>query len=340
LAREQDQQLSKEELQEIAEKLEDVVENYNQAIAQTEDAPARKQLRRQQRKMPKQLVKQVRSWIERKQKYEKDMEILEQRNSYSKTDHDATFMRMKDDYMKNGQLKPGYNVKIATEGQYTLAYGLFPNLTDIKTLIPFLEAIKDHYFELPEHIVADAGYGSEQNYAHILMKTKRTSLLTYAHYLNEQKRSYKTDSFRTSNWAYDEEQDAYTCPNDKKLFFQRHTARKDRSGFTRTFKAYACEDCTGCPFRSTCTKAQEGTNRTLMINETWEQEKAYVREKLSEEKTSKLYRQRKMDVEPVFAFLKANLGFTRFMLRGKYKAEHDIGLALMAVNLRKYAVRR
>lgn len=338
IAREQDEQLSSEELNEIAEKLEEVVEDYTQAIAQTEDVTARKQLRRQ-RKTPKQMVKQVREWIGRKQKYEKDLDILGARNSYSKTDRDATFMRMKDDYMKNGQLKPSYNVQIATEGQYTLAYGIFPNPTDTKTLIPFLDAIEENYFELPEHIVADAGYGSEQNYAHILTKCKRTPLLTYAHYLNEQKRRFKIDPFQTSNWEYDAEQDAYLCPNEKKLLFQRYATRKDRSGFTREFKLYECEDCTGCPFRLDCTKAQEGTNRTLMINETWEQQKNYVRKKLSEEKTSKLYRQRKVDVEPVFAFLKANLGFTRFMLRGKSKAEHDIGLALMAVNLRKYAVR-
>ncbi|MEK4250419.1 IS1182 family transposase [Paenibacillus sp. FSL W7-1287] len=338
IASEQDGQLSNEQLHEIAEKLEEVVEDYTQAIAHTEDVAERKQLRRQ-RKTPKQMVKQVREWIGRKQKYEKDLDILGARNSYSKTDHDATFMRMKDDYMKNGQLKPGYNVQIATEGQYTLAYGIFPNPTDTKTLIPFLHTIEEEYFELPQHIVADAGYGSEQNYDHILTKINRTPLLTYAHYLNEQKRRFKTDPFQTSNWEYDAEQDHYLCPNEKKLLFQRYVTRRDRSGFMRKFKLYECEECTGCPFRSTCTKAQEGTNRTLMINETWEQQKAYVREKLSEDKTNKLYRQRKIDVEPVFAFLKANLGFTRFMLRGKSKVEYDIGLALMAVNLRKYAVR-
>ena len=51
---------------------------------------------------------------------------------------------------------------IATEGQYTLAYSLFSNPTDTRTLIPFLDEIQNHYFVLPKHIVADAGYGSEQ----------------------------------------------------------------------------------------------------------------------------------------------------------------------------------
>lgn len=152
---------------------------------------------RSERKTPKQMVKQIYDWITRKQKYEKDLAIFGTRNSYSKTDHDATFMRMKDDYMQNGQLKAGYNVQVATEGQYTLAYGVFPNPTDTKTLLPFLDQIEEQYFELPEHIVADAGYGSEQNYDDIITKRKRTPLITYNHYLNEQKKRYKNNPFQT-----------------------------------------------------------------------------------------------------------------------------------------------
>ncbi|KAA5683570.1 transposase, partial [Pseudomonas aeruginosa] len=116
--------------------------------------------------------------IDRKKKYRQDMEIFGERNSYSKTDPDATFMRMKDDYMRNGQLKPGYNVQIATEGQYTLAYDVFPNPTDTRTFIPFLDKIEKHFFDLPDYIVADAGYGSEQNYHDVLENRKRTPLIT------------------------------------------------------------------------------------------------------------------------------------------------------------------
>jgi transposase len=338
LQREDEEQLSIEELTQIAEKLEEVVEDYTQKIDNSDDVAVRKQLR-SERKTPKQIVKQVYDWITRKQKYEKDFEIFGTRNSYSKTDKDATFMRMKDDYMQNGQLKPGYNVQIATEGQYTLAYGVFANPTDTKTLSPFLDQIEEQYFELPEHLVADAGYGSEQNYEDILSKRKRTPLITYNHYLNEQKRKFKNDPFKTNNWVYDETSDTYTCPNEKQLTFQYHSTRTDKTGFQRQFKIYECEDCTGCPLRTFCTKAQEGQNRKLMVNVKWEQQKEYVRNKLSEEKTGSIYRRRKIDVEPVFGFLKANLGFTRFSVRGKSKVENEIGLALMAVNLRKYVVR-
>lgn len=338
IKRENEEQLSIEELKQVAHYVEEVVEDYTSKIEQSEDVTERKRLR-SERKTPKQILKQVHDWITRKQKYEEDFDVFGTRNSYSKTDTDATFMRMKDDYMQNGQLKPGYNVQIATEGQYTLAYDIFPNPTDTKTLIPFLDQIEEKYFELPKHIVADAGYGSEQNYQDIFKNRNRTPLITYNHYLNEQKRKYRQDPFKTSNWKYDEGNDVYICPNEKKLRFQYNSVRTDKSSFKREFKVYECEDCTGCPLRTLCTKAAEGKNRKLMVNENWEQQKEEVRAKLSEEKTAAIYRQRKIDVEPVFGFLKANLGFTRFSVRGKTKVHHEIGLALMATNLRKYAVR-
>lgn len=338
IERESMEQLSVKELGEVAVTLEDVVDDYTTKITTSDDVIERKRLRAE-RKTPKQLLKQVDDWMKRKQKYEQDLEILGTRNSYSKTDQDATFMRMKDDYMQNGQLKAGYNIQIATENQFTLAYDVFPNPTDTKTLSPFLDVIEDQYFKLPKHIVADAGYGSEPNYEDIISKRKRTPLITYGMYRKEQQKKYKVDPFKTSNWSYDEEADTYTCPNNQTLSFLHHSTRKDSTGFVRHFKVYECEDCTDCPFRSLCTKAGEGTNRKLVVNTKWEQQKAYVQQKLSEEKTAAIYRQRKTDVEPVFGFLKANLGFTRFSVRGKTKVKNEIGLALMATNLRKYSLR-
>ncbi|MFD1205689.1 transposase, partial [Sporosarcina contaminans] len=202
------------------------------------------------------------------------------------------------------------------------------------------DIIEQDYFELPKHIVADAGYGSEQNYDDILSNRKREALITYGMYIKEQEKKYKQNKFNAANWQYDEENDVYTCPNEKRLLFKYHSVRTDKTGFTRNFKVYECEDCSGCPFRSLCTKAKEGNHRKLMVNEKWEQQKEYVRTKLSDEKTGSIYRQRKIDVEPVFGFLKANLRFTRFSVRGKSKVENEMGLALMAVNLRKFTANR
>ncbi len=335
IERESEEQLSLEELDQMVKKVDEVISDYDSKIEGSSDVAERKALR-SERKFPKQVRKHLVDFILRKQKYQRDFEIFGTRNSYSKTDHDATFMRMKDDYMKNGQLKAGYNVQIATEGQYALAYSIFSNPTDTRTLIPFLNEIEQYYFELPKNIVADAGYGSEQNYDDILSNRKREALITYNMYSKEQKRKYKQNELNTANWEYNKKNDVYTCPNQQQLVFKYRSARTDKSGFTREFKVYECENCSGCPFRSACTKAKEGNNRKLMVNEKWEQQKEYVRAKLSEEKTGAIYRQRKIDVEPVFGFLKANLHFARFSVRGKSKVENEMGFALMAVNLRKF----
>ena len=99
------------------------------------------------------------------EEYGRHLETLGERNSYSKTDKDATFMRMKEDAMLNGQTKPGYNVQIATENQFITNYGLYWRPTDWGTLIPFLDSFKEKYGKQSEEVVADSGYGNEQNYA-------------------------------------------------------------------------------------------------------------------------------------------------------------------------------
>lgn len=338
IERENDEQLSIEELKEVASLLEEVVDDYTQKIDETEDVLERKRIR-SERRSPKQILKQVYDWVTRKDKYLTDLEIMGERNSYSKTDHDATFMRMKDDYMQNGQLKPGYNIQIATANQFTLAYDVFPNPTDTRTLIPFLNTIEENYFELPKYIVADAGYGSEVNYNYILSEKECVPLIPYGMYEKEQSKKYKQDPFKTNNWIYDQTSNSFICPNQKRLNFSHQSTRQDKTGFVRHFDIYECEDCMVCPFRQLCTKAEEGKNRKLAINRNWEDQKAYVQEKLSEEKTANIYAQRKIDVEPVFGCLKANLRWKRFSVRGKMKAKIELGIALMATNIRKYAVR-
>ncbi|ASN07158.1 IS1182 family transposase [Virgibacillus necropolis] len=334
--RESPDELSTKELARVEEKLHDKVKDYDEQIEVSEDVSERKQLR-SERKAPKQYRKQFKDYVARKQKYQNDMVIFGERNSYSKTDHDATFMRMKDDYMKNGQLKAGYNVQIATEGQYALAFDVFPNPTDTRTFIPFLNKMEKEFFQLPKYIVADAGYGSEQNYEDILTNRKRTPLITYNLYRKEKKKKYKDNPFTIANWEYHQEDDSFTCPNGKKVTFGYFSNRTDKAGFKRTFKVYECEDCSDCPLRSQCTKTKEGKNRKIYYNEKWEKQKAYIREKLSETETGEIYGKRKIDVEPVFGFLKANLRFTRMSVRGKEKVENELGFAFMAVNLRKYS---
>src|SRR5690625_196767 len=187
IERENEEELSTKEIETIVERLDASIDSYTKKIDESDVVSERKQLR-SERKEPRKYRKHYGDFLVRKQKYQRDMEIFKDRNSYSKTDHDATFMRMKDDYMRNGQLKAGYNLQIATEGQYALAYDIFPNPTDTRTFIPFLNTIEKDYFELPKYIVADAGYGSEQNYDDVLNKHKRIPLITYNQYRKEKKK--------------------------------------------------------------------------------------------------------------------------------------------------------
>ena len=335
IKRESLDELSVEELKKMMTNLDEKIKDYDKAIEASNVVNERKELR-SERKKPKQDRKLLSDYIVRKQKYQQDMIIFKERNSYSKTDHDATFMRMKDDYMGNGQLKAAYNVQVATEGQYALAYEIFPNPGDTPTLIPFLNNINQNFFSLPKYIVADAGYGSEPNYDDILNHRKRIPLITYNQYRKEKKKKYKNDPFKIDNWEYNKDKDTFTCPNGKTVHFTHLSNRTDKNGFKRTYKVYESEDCSDCPLRAHCTKAKEGTNRRVYYNEKWEHQKAYIRDILSNETAQKIYGKRKIDVEPVFGFLKANLGFTRFSVRSKDKVENELGFAFMAVNLRKF----
>src|SRR5690606_5107353 len=149
------------------------------------------------------------------------------------------------------------------------------------------------FFKLPKYIVADAGYGSEQNYEDVINKRKRTPLITYNQYRNEKKMKVKNAVFNIANWEYNEEEDSFICPNNKILPFGYVSNRTDKFGFTRTFKVYECEDCSGCPLRSLCTKANEGNNRKVFYNKKWEQQKTYIREQLSNKETGEIYGKRK-----------------------------------------------
>ena len=237
--------------------------------------------------------------------------------------------------MQNGQLKPGYNVQIATEGQYTLAYDVYPNPTDARTFIPFLDEVAS-YLTLPEHIVADAGYGSQENYQEILMRRGRIPLVPYTVFQKEKTRKWRDHPFNLANWSYNETTDHFVCPNGQNVTFRYMSKRTDRYGFTRDFKVYVSESCDDCPLRSLCTKAEKGRHRQVRVNVSWEDQKEQVKNLLSDQKTGKIYAKRKIDVEPVFGNLKANLRFTRFSVRGKAKVKRELGFILMAVNLRKW----
>lgn len=334
MIRESDNPLSASELSYLHEQLSAVEDALTSQIDATEDMPVRKVLR-SERSNIRQSKKAMKDYLDRRLNYIEQRQLLGERNSYSKTDPDATFMRMKDDHMQNGQLKAGYNLQIATNNQFVLGYDVFWNPTDTRTLDPFLHTMKHTFNHLPKYIVADAGYGSESNYECLADTYERQALIPYNTYHKEQKKKYKDDVMHPDHWVYHETDDYYTCPNGRRLPFKRYTIRTDKYGYKRRFKIYECEDCHDCPLMNLCKTSASSQPKQMQKNMNLAYFKAQVKQTLSSPEGRRLYAQRKIDVETTYGHLKANLGFTRMSVRGKSKVHNELGIALMAVNLRK-----
>ncbi|PTG56584.1 hypothetical protein BU692_00260 [Staphylococcus chromogenes] len=202
-----------------------------------------------------------------------------------------------------------------------------------------MNEMKELYGDIPEYIVADTGYSSESNYKMVLDDFEKTPLITYGMYIKEGKKKFKNDPFISANWRYNELDDYYLCPNNKELHFFKYRIRHDYYGYRRDFKEYRCEDCFDCPLRSKCMKQTKNpnTNKKLLKNFTWEYLKNYTKQLLSDPKMNGIYKKRKINVESAFGNLKANLGFKRLSVRTQSKVECEIGIALMALNIRKLA---
>ena len=271
-------------------------------------------------------------------KYEEQEAILGGRNSYSKTDPDATFMRMKEDHMQNGQLKPGYNAQISTENQIIINYTLHQNPTDTKTLKPHLENLKETYgaeiFKKIENITADAGYGSEENYDY-LEKEELTAYVKYNTFEKEQDKNYqkKHKTFRKENLYYNQEEDYYVCPIGQKMHKTHESTKTTQAGYIQQLSHYQAQNCEGCPLRGVCFKAKG--NRSIERNHNLERHKEKIRELLTSQTGIQKRKQRSADVEPVFAQMKHNNNFRRFSLKGIQKTELEFGLMALAHNLRK-----
>lgn len=271
-------------------------------------------------------------------KYEEQEAILGGRNSYSKTDPDATFMRMKEDHMQNGQLKPGYNAQISTENQIIINYTLHQNPTDTKTLKPHLENLKETYgaeiFKKIENITADAGYGSEENYDY-LEKEELTAYVKYNTFEKEQDKNYqkKHKTFSKENLYYNQEEDYYVCPMGQKMHKTHESTKTTQAGYMQQLSHYQAQNCEGCPLRGVCFKAKG--NRSIERNHNLERHKEKIRELLTSQTGIQKRKQRSADVEPVFAQMKHNNNFRRFSLKGIQKTELEFGLMALAHNLRK-----
>ena len=276
------------------------------------------------------------NWPKNLQKYNEQEEILGKRNSYSKTDPDATFMRMKDDYMQNGQLKPGYNLQASTNNQFIVNYTLAQTTADTTTLKDHLNKHITSYGGPPQILTADAGYGSEENYADLEEK-EVTAFVKYNYFHKEQRdKKHKENPFLPDNLFYNQETDTYYCPMGQAMKKTGCYESETKNGFTQEIHRYQAQNCVGCPLRGSCHKSKG--NRIIERNHNLIRLKEKARNLLLSEEGIAHRKRRCWDVEAIFGNIKQNMGFKRFMLRGIKKVTTEIGLIAMTHNLRKFSI--
>ena len=318
-----------------AERIRQAAEEINRRLREKrepkdpEDKAETKELKRADRAFRK-------DYLPRMEKYEQQTEILDGRRSYSKTDHDATFMRMKDDYMGNGQLKAGYNVQVGTCNQFVICSTLHRRPGDTACAIPHLEHFRGQFGRIPANVIADAGYGSEENYAYLQTQGANAYVKHNEFFREIKSKKWRSDPFRPANWSYDEAGDAYVCPEGRRLEFQGTKSSKSDLGFVAEHRKYRCGDCDGCPSRKKCMKNPDSKHRkTFQVNENLRAFKEKASAMLCAEPGISLRKKRAVDVETAFGDIKRNMGFTRFTLRGLDKVELEFRLIAMGHNIRK-----
>lgn len=200
-------------------------------------------------------TEEIQVFYERQEKYNYHNSLFKGRNSYSKTDPDATFMHMKEDHMRNAQLKPAYNVQIGVEGEYVTGVGVFQDRSDQTTLIPFLNNMESHLKTRYQNIIADSGYESEENYCYLEQK-EQVCYIKPQTYEQWKKKRFKDNISKRENMAYNVKTDEYTCHNGKQLKPVGITHRTSATGYRSEITIYECENCTDCPFKVKCTKAK------------------------------------------------------------------------------------
>lgn len=269
-------------------------------------------------------------------KYNRQESQMGGRNSMSKTDPDATFMRMKEDHMQNGPLKPGYNLQASTNNQFIVNYSLAQTTADTTTLKDHIQEFIENHGQAPEALTADAGYGSQENYEY-LGENNIQAYVKYNYFHKEQQQKNKPpDPFHPENMYYNQETDTYYCPMGQAMKNIGQRRRKTASGYLQYNTLYQAQNCQGCSLRSLCHKAKG--SRIIERNHKLIRLKAKAKEKLLSEQGIAHRKRRCWDVEAVFGNIKQNMGFKRFMLRGMEKVEAEIGLIAMAHNLKKLTI--
>ncbi len=272
----------------------------------------------------------VEECIQKAEQYAEYLATFGNRNSFSKTDKDATFMHMKEDHMRNGQLKPGYNMQIGVDSEYIVNAKLFSERTDQLTLIPFLEDTKEKIGIRYKEVVADAGYESEENYVY-LNKQKQESYIKPTNYEIGKKKI--KNKYATQSFIYNTEADNYVCPENQVLTPQYVTHSKSKSGYVSEKTIYGSEVCGSCPNKHLCTQSPKG--RKIQRAKVFADFRNESLKNITTPKGIELRMNRSIQVEGAFGVLKQDYNFRRFLTRGNKNVTVEMLLLCFAYNINK-----
>ena len=285
-------------------------------------------------------IETLEGYLSKLKEYNQKIHICGERNSYSKTDHDATFMRMKEDAMGYGQLIPGYNLQHGVDSEYITWLTIGPQPTDTTTLIPFLKDAEKHLKFKYKNITADAGYESEENYL-FLEENGQLSYIKPANYEISKTRKYRNDIGKIENMEYDEKLDTYTCRNGKKLTVDHIRHSKSKTGYVSEKTIYRCENCESCPYKKNCIKGNncktplEERTKTLQVAKTFLKYRQEDLERILSDEGILLRTNRSIQAEGSFGDLKQDMQFRRYLSKGTTNVLAESTLLAMAKNINK-----
>ena len=276
-------------------------------------------------------------YLDRLKKYAHHIKICgDERNSYSKSDYDATFMRNKRDYMGNDQLLPSYNVQVGICDEYIAVMDVQQFTSDMDCFIPLMKKFHKTYGYYPEYPVADAGYGSYNNYLFCQQKGMKKFMKFTMFKKETTDKKYHEDMFRGVNFKRDENGNLI-CPNGKKFNYLYSRAVRGNK-FGRTEEYYRCEDCTGCSYREKCHKSEK--NRIIRLNEELTSFHKEVIDNLECIHGALLRMNRSIQAEGTYGAIKWARDYKRFRRRGLKSVILEFSAICLGFNLHKYHLKK
>jgi transposase len=306
-----------------SEKISEQVKKLNEIIKKVGDKP-----KEEDKKIKKAIAEIETKLLPKLKKYEQQQQTLQARGSYSKTDKDATFFRMKSD-----QILPAYNVIIGSNEQIIINYSIHQKPSEVDRFIPHMRKLqRTTRGKLPERIIGDSAYGSEENY-NFLENHQIENYLKYGSFYQQQKGINQKKRFHKDNFTYREEEDKYYCSEGQAMEMIEEGESITDNGYLQNFKKYKGVNCLSCGLLNLCSKSPQG--RTIQLNAKLEEYKAEARRNLISPTGIALRKQRSTDVETIFGDIKQNQGFRKFNLRGIEKVNTEFGILAMAHNIKK-----